>query len=73
LSSSNACTNAFGLYSIGSSSPRQELMANDTNKKLTITDKNLILILNDCVYLQVAKIGTFFPILNIVEKFYIKL
>ena len=29
--------------------------------------------LKDCVYLQVAKIGTFFSILNIEGKFYIKL
>lgn len=36
-------------------------MANDTNKKLTITDKNLISHLNDCVIYKLQKIGTFFP------------
>ena len=56
-----------------SSESRHELRANDTIRKLTITDRNFILILKVSVYLQVAKIGTFFPILNIVEKFYIKL
>ena len=45
----------------------------------TIQGRNLQLLiktlfsLKDCVYLQVAKIGTFFSILNIEGKFYIKL
>ncbi|EDV07064.1 hypothetical protein BACINT_00630 [Bacteroides intestinalis DSM 17393] len=38
-----------------------------------ITDKNFILISKDSVYLQVAKIGTFFSINSITGKFYIKL
>jgi len=41
-------------------------------KKLAMNDKNFIH-LKDCVYLQVAKIETFFPIMNITGKFYIKL
>jgi len=48
-------------------------MAVDTKMKLTIKAKNFILILKDSVYLQVAKIGTFFSLNSIVGKFYIKL
>ena len=38
-----------------------------------MNDKNFNSHLKDCVYLQVAKIETFFPIMNITGKFYIKL
>ncbi|EEC52213.1 hypothetical protein BACEGG_03620 [Bacteroides eggerthii DSM 20697] len=41
--------------------------------KLAIIAKNFILILKDSVYLQVAKIGTFFSINSFIGKFYIKL
>lgn len=54
---------------------KARVTANDTDtiRKLTITDRNFILILKVSVYLQVAKIGTFFSINSFTKKFYIKL
>ena len=64
---------SIGAEFILSSESRHELRANDTIRKLTITDRNFILILKVSVYLQVAKIGTFFSINSFTGKFYIKL
>ena len=74
MSRANACTVASELNSIVlSSESRHELIAIDTKMKLAIIAKNFILILKDSVYLQVAKIGTFFSINSFTGKFYIKL
>ncbi len=74
MSRANACTVASELNSIVlSSESRHELIAIDTKMKLAIIAKNFILILKDSVYLQVAKIGTFFSINSFIGKFYIKL
>ena len=74
MSRANACTVASELNSIVlSSESRHELIAIDTKMKLAIIAKNFILNLKDSVYLQVAKIGTFFSINSFTGKFYIKL
>ena len=60
------------MYGIDTKSMYSSI-GNDTIRKLTITDRNFILILKVSVYLQVAKIGTFFSINSFTGKFYIKL
>lgn len=74
VSRPNACIVVSELYSVTLSESKHELMAMEIKTKLTMNEKNFILIFSAIVFLlQVAKIGTFFSIKCFKGKIYIKL